>query len=200
MSETSGSGLVSGPSIAALTRRLVETPADFLADPVVEGRGALDVAALVSDLLVAHGGPGLDTPGAAPFRPSDSPEHRNWLRCVAITVWLLHDPFFVGVAPIGTRDLLATGLQDLAAQVPAGDLVADADRREELARRCLAALGYLPEGETEAQAADRLTTLDSSERARVLAATQEAERRAAEVRKAMHEKAAAEAAAKASRE
>jgi hypothetical protein len=84
--------------------------------------------------------------------------------------------------------------------VPARDLVTDPDRREELARRCLRALGLLPGGETAAQAADRLGTLDSVERARVIAATRDAELRAAEVRKAMQAQAAAEAAAKASRE
>ena len=70
----------------------------------------------------------------------------------------------------------------------------------ELARRCVHALGLVPAGETQAQAVDRLNTLDSAERARVVAATLEAERRAEEVRQAMHAKAAAEAAAKASRE
>jgi hypothetical protein len=187
--------------VAALNRRLVDTPEDFTAEPVVAGRGALNVAALVSDLMVAFGASGLDTERAAAFRPPDTAPSRNWLRCVAVATWLLHDRFILAAAPVaGAWEFLTAGLQDMAACVPARDLVTDPDRREELARRCLQALGLLPAGETAAQAADRLATLDSVERVRVLAATREAELRAAEVRKAMQAQAAAEAAAKASRE
>jgi hypothetical protein len=120
---------------------------------------------------------------------------------VLVAAGVLADP---SLTRLGRRDavaaFLASGLQELAATVPSATLVADPDRREELARRCVAALGVVPAGETVAQATDRLNTLDSAERARVLAATREAERRAEEVRQAMHAKAAAEAAAKASRE
>jgi hypothetical protein len=189
------------PDVAALTRRLVDTPGDFLAEPIVAGRGRINVEALVSDLLVALGGPGLGTPGAAAFRPPDSAQTRNWLRCVAVAIWLLHDRSILAAAPVaGAWEFLTAGLQDMAAYVPAGDLVTDPDRREELARRCIRALGSIPNGETAAQAADRLATLDSVERARVLAATRDATLRAAEVREAMQAQAAAEAAAKASRE
>jgi hypothetical protein len=189
------------PDVATLTRRLVDTPGDFLAEPIVAGRGRLNVEALVSDLLVAFGGPGLGTPGAASFRPPDTAQTRNWLRSVAVAVWLLHDRSILAAAPVtGAWEFLTAGLQDMAAHVPAGDLVTDPDRREELARRCLRALGSIPNGETAAQAADRLATLDSVERARVLAATRDATLRAAEVREAMQARAAAEAAAKASRE
>jgi hypothetical protein len=187
--------------VAALNRRLVDTPDDFLAEPIVAGRGRLNIEALVSDLLVAFGGPGLRTPGAAAFRPPDSAQSRNWLRCVAVATWLLHDRSILAAAPVsGAWEFLTAGLQDMAAYVPASDLVTDPDRREELARRCLRALGSIPNGETAAQAADRLATLDSVERARVLAATRDATLRAAEVREAMQAQAAAEAAAKASRE
>ena len=55
-------------------------------------------------------------------------------------------------------------------------------------------------GETLAQATDRLLTLDSGERYRVVAATHSAKERAAAVRAAMQSRAAEEAAAKASRE
>jgi hypothetical protein len=51
---------------------------------------------------------------------------------------------------------------------PAKRLVAGTDRREELARLCLRALGLRPAGETAAQAEDRLATLNSVERRRVL--------------------------------
>jgi len=190
-----------GPTIESLTRRLLDTPGDFLAVPFVEQHGTINVAAVVSDLLMAYGGPSFDTTTAQPFRPAASATARNELSCVLVATWLLHDPWFVGhAATAETYRFLATGLQALAAHVPAAQLVSDPERREELARLTLAALGLVPSGETPAAAADRLATLDSVERARVVAATAEAERRAEAVRQAMHDKAAAEAAAKASRE
>jgi hypothetical protein len=74
--------------------------------------------------------------------------------------------------------------------------VHDADRREEWVRQCLAQLGLRPQGESAAQAADRLTMLDSSERDRVLRATATAERRAREIREAMALKKAQESASR----
>ena len=198
--------MTQGPPIEALTRRLLDTPRELLAEPFGASGGQVVVAAVVSDVLGLHGGPGLDTISAAPFRlPPDpasvTPTAVNRLRCALLASWVLADPALTAFA---RRDevlaFLSSGLAELAATVTSASLVADPDRREELARRCLLALGLTPSGETEAQALDRLNTLDSAERARVLAATREAELRAAEVRQAMHAKAAAEAAAKASRE
>jgi hypothetical protein len=118
---------------------------------------------------------------------------------VAVGAWLLADPA-LRPSPAGAWGLLTDELRRVAEHVSAEALVDDPDHREELARRALRALDLVPAGETEAQAADRLSALDSVERARVLEATRAAEERAAEVRAAMHAKAAAEAAAKASRE
>ena len=95
---------------------------------------------------------------------------------------------------------LGTGLDALAGLVAADLFVTDADRREELARLCLAALDLVPEGETGTQAADRLHALGSVQRNRVIQEMKEKERRAREVRKKMQEKRAREAAAKANRE
>ena len=194
---------VEGPPIEALTRRLIDAPRDVLAEPLGAPGGQVAVAAIVSDLVRMHGGAGFDTVSAAPFRlpPAPDPASVNWLRCVLVASWVLADPSLVAVGrPDAVTAFLARGLQELAATVTSATLVSDADRREELARRCVHALGLLPGGETQAQAIDRLNTLDSAERARVLAATLDAERRAQEVRQAMHAQAAAEAAAKASRE
>jgi hypothetical protein len=75
-------------------------------------------------------------------------------------------------------------------------MVGDPDRREELVRVCLAELGLRPRGETVAQAMDRLNTLDSVERKRVVDQTREAEARARQIREAMARRAAQEAAAR----
>lgn len=192
-----------GPPIEVLTRRLAETPADLLASPAVAaGDPGPQVAAVVSDVLVLLGHPPLRSAEATALRPaSPDPVVRNRLGTVLVAAWALADPWFVADPPDRAATLAVfTSLLDLDTDASAATVVADVDRREELARRALAGLGLVPAGETAAQAADRLATLDSVERARVLAATAEAERRAAAVRQAMHEKAAAEAAAKASRE
>ncbi len=76
----------------------------------------------------------------------------------------------------------------------------DPKRREEIVRSMLATLELLPEGETEAQADDRLTRVSSAQRKRLLAAAREAEARAELVREALAAKAAQEAADKYTRE
>jgi hypothetical protein len=91
---------------------------------------------------------------------------------------------------------LLYGTEDPAALVNARQWVTDPDRREELARLCLNALGLRPAGESRAEARDRLNTVSSVERRRVLHATRAAELRAAEIREAMRKKAAEEAAAR----
>ena len=79
----------------------------------------------------------------------------------------------------------ATGVRGLIIRIP---------------RKAWLVVGVVPAGETEAQAEDRLATLDSTGRARVEAEARAAEERAREVRAAMERQRAAEAAARASRE
>jgi hypothetical protein len=88
----------------------------------------------------------------------------------------------------------------LGAQVASRKFVTDPDRREELARFSLARLGYRPAGETVPQAQDRMTSLSSAERARVLQASRAAEERARSIREALARKAAEESADKFTRE
>ena len=119
-----------------------------------------------------------------------------------ISAWLLHDPWFIEREQYGAPalDFLTSGAAQLAALTHAPQFVADPDRREELARVCLRELGLRPAGETIAQAQDRLATLNSAERARVVRAARQAEERVQAVREAMAKKAAEEAAAQYSRE
>jgi hypothetical protein len=96
--------------------------------------------------------------------------------------------------------LLETDANELAAQIAARKFISDPDRREELARVALARLGFRPAGETMAQSQDRLTTLSSAERSRVMKAAQIAEQRARQIREALARKAAEESADKWTRE
>jgi hypothetical protein len=85
-------------------------------------------------------------------------------------------------------------LNDLATVLRPEAVVTDPDRREEFVRLCLKHLGLRPSGETLAQAADRLTTLDSVERDGVIRKTRDAEARARAIREKMAEEAARAAA------
>ena len=189
-----------GPPAQSLADRLARCPEDFLGPPRAGGAGVVDVAAVVSDLLTALGGDPLGPREAHRYRPPEAPAGvQNRLQVVLVACWLLHDEAIrsrPGLAP-AAAGFLDAGVAGLAGLVPARAFVADPDRRQELARRALDALGLRPAGESEAQAADRLQSLDSVQRARVLAGTRAAALRAEEIREAMRAKAAAEAAARA---
>ncbi len=183
-----------GPILEALTHRLAECPEEFLLPPRVGNSGTISVSAIAHDHLRAMG---IAAPGGI-GATSDT----ACLTLVAITTWLLHAGWFLSRPELASKMqvLLSKSLRPLSEVVQPRMFVTDPDRREELARFCLSELGLRPRGETEAQAKDRLTAIDSLERVRVLRDTQEAEARAQEVRKQMARRAAEEAAAKATRE
>lgn len=190
-----------GPLLEKLTRRLAETPPEFLDTPVTGSVGQIRVDAVVSDLLQDLGGATLAEGDAGAFLTVD-PKRRNLLRLILVGAWLLHDDFFLS-AQKNAKDALAwlaKGLEGVAGLVAADLFVTDPDRREELVRLCLSALGLRPWGESEAQAHDRLSTISSVEREKVIRATRDQMERAKQIRDAMKRKAAEEAAAKATRE
>ena len=107
--------------------------------------------------------------------------------------------------------LYGNSIGEMAALAQAEAFVKDDERREELARLCLKALDFIPQGESEVQAQDRLESISSVERKRLIEAShhvQEAarkrraleEERARKVREEMERKAAEAAAAKGTRE
>jgi hypothetical protein len=190
-----------GPPLARLTHRLAECPADFLSPPRAGGDDGVHVDAVVSDVVAALGGAAVGPEAVAAFAPPASAATRE-LSLVLVASWLLADDWFATAGDLAAAALawLRSGLSALAALVPPDAFVTDPDRREELARLCLAALGLRPEGETRPQAEDRLRTLDSIERARLVRDTREQQERARRLREAMRKKEAEEAAAKVSRE
>src|SRR5262249_4710655 len=159
---------------------------EFLEEPGT----VIDVAAVVSDLSHALGGRFLGARDAESFRAVP-----NRLRVILIASWLLYDSWFRArgdlASPAG--QFLAHGLDAVASLVDPASFVSDPDRREELARLCLRGLGLRPARESEAYAADRLTTLDSVERSRVVNETRAAQERVRQIREAMKKKAAEEA-------
>lgn len=179
-----------GPPLEQLLHRLAECPADFLL-PANE----IDIVALACDHFRAI------------RQPIPNPQQRRALAelphevqtLVSILLWLLRDNWFLSRPELAERTrqlLLAESIAPLSKLVRAEAIINDPDRREELVRLCLKELDLTPEGETEAQAADRLTTLDSVERDLVIRKTRAAEARAREVREAMARKRAEEAAAR----
>jgi hypothetical protein len=186
-----------GPPLESLTRRLSECPAEFLAEPRVSNKGVVNVAAIVADLLHEFGG----EPSVVDLMPFDgkyATQSRNRLRLTLIAAWLLHDRWFTERSGIAEQvlEFLSNGLNELAEHTQAQKIVTDPDRREELARLCLKGLGLRPAGESDVQAQDRLATLNTAERQRVIKATREAEERAQEIRRKMAEEAARRAESK----
>ena len=190
-----------GPILETLTRRLAETPEDFLAEPRIGGSGRVHVAAVAGDLVRLLGQP-LETQDLTRFEGGDPRRERNRLSVTLLVCWLLADEWFrqTKLPPKAVLELLGEGATELGAQVASQKFVTDPDRREELARFSLARLGYRPAGESMAQAQDRLTSLSSVERTRVLRASRAAEERARTIREALARKAAQESADKFTRE
>ena len=197
-----------GPPLEALTRRLSETPGEFLAEPRIGKLGSINVAAVVADLMLDIGAQPLSDAQIGAFTSADPRKDRNRLSLTLITAWLLGDDALkdtLGDASPAERQasllaVLTDNMRELAELTQAPRFVADPDRREELVRFALKGLALRPAGESVAQAQDRLATLNTAERQRVIQAARAAEERARAVREAMARKAAEEAAAKYNRE
>ncbi|MBN1352825.1 hypothetical protein JXJ21_25780 [candidate division KSB1 bacterium] len=191
-----------GPCLEPLLRRLSETPEDFLAEPMIgESNGTVYTAAVVGDLLRMHGY-SIDKDKMIGFAGTDLRRDRNRLSITLLLCSALADDWFIRFKPRleWILNLLMEESSALSSYVTAKKLISDPDRREELARLILSKMGLRPAGETAAQARDRLTTLSSSERARVIQASRIAEARAQKIREALKKKAAEESADKWTRE
>jgi hypothetical protein len=190
-----------GPVLDRLTHRLSECPPSCLLLPRAGKEDGVHVDAVVHDLVVALAGTPPGREALSSFLPS-TPNARRVLSLALIACWLLYDDWFRTAGNLAAPALawLQRGLATLAELVSPELFVRDPDRREELVRLCLSALGLRPAGETEAQADDRLRALDSVERVRLLRDTREQQERARRLREEMRKKEAAEAAAKVTRE
>lgn len=187
-----------GPQLNALTHRLSECPPEFQQQPRQGQSGAVDVAAIVCDHFRAMQS-GEEKSGFVKQVEMIRGFSKSRQQLIAFATWLLHEPWFLEQRRLNAQMwqfLLGEKLGTLAETVRAELMVTDPDRREELVRICLHALGLRPRGETIAQATDRLNTLDSVERNRVVLQTRSAEARARKIREGMTRRAAQEAAAR----
>ena len=196
-----------GPDLFLLLQRLQNCPSEFLLPPVLDGApktysGQIRTDAVVNDLLFALG---LEADGEEiykSFRYSHTQANINYLQLVLITSYLFYDSWFLSAGTYGKKikKLLAEKISDLASIVEAKQFVLDSERREELIRFCLKELNLKPAGETDAHANDRLMSVNSIERKRVIEESKAAQKRAQELREAIARREAEEAASKWNRE
>ncbi|MBM3966291.1 MAG: hypothetical protein FJ308_14690 [Planctomycetes bacterium] len=194
---------IPGPSLDSLIHRLGECPPEFLELTMEESRGTEILIAILGDTFMEYG---EHNPWQAedPFhdqlrhKPTDASvrRHRGLLGVIA---WLLFDEWFQQNASMASRAwpwMRGEEVLELSQLVRPELFTSDMDRREELVRVLLASMDVRPAGETIEQSRDRMATLDSVERSKVVQATKAAERRAREIRKAMAQKAALESASR----
>lgn len=203
-----------GPPLEALIDRLIAIPGEFFifADDPHDSATGICLPALVNDLLLDKGGTPLsdeeisDSLGGniEQKHGKKTVKNINYSGVVSILCYIYEDGFFSGKKGESDRIksfLLSQKLVELSNAVESADeFLKDPDRREEICRRALDALNYYPQGENEKNSADRLLTLDSVERKKILIKTVEAQIRAKEIREAMLRQEAEEAASKMSRE
>lgn len=166
------------------------------------GSGIPVVRAVVRDLFETLTGTSADAPLLDAFAaPVDETRESYYGWTLAAAHVLMHPELARSTADAAAlRKLLLQELAQLSAIVKVNLLDQDEERREELCRRCVRALGQTLAGESAAEADDRLRQVDSIERHEVLKAAEEREARAREVREAMAKKAAEEAVPKVGRE
>ena len=199
-----------GPEITALTHRLAMCPNAFLRPPLMRSKdgsqviGDIHTGAVISDLLIAYGGAELTPDEIESFTMREYAANLRLLQLELISAHLLYDARLrehTDQAGAVREFFLNHNLRPLAEiTVDPRAYVSDPERREELARICLSQMNLLPAGEKLAAARDRLATLDSVERERVIVFSRNAQKRAQELREALARKAAEEAASKMSRE
>jgi hypothetical protein len=197
-----------GPVLQQLMQRLAAIPSSFFV-PFLESiydesmEKKINLPAIISDLVFDLGGDVPSPDSLSDFMTESQAENENYLRLVTICSYLFNDEWFCN-AGIDASKILAfirsKRLYSLANIVDYREFVEDMERREELVRLCLDGIGLYPKGENASLAQDRLTTLDSIERKRIIEKSKIAQRRARELREAMARKRAQEAASKMSRE
>ncbi len=199
----------SGPPLEALIDRLIAIPEEFTGTKKKTGNlvDKINIPAIVNDLLMDNGGTPLSDEEISLYFPAKKDlknENNIYPELVSILCYIFEDRFFTenkDSSELIKSFLLSPQLIELSKTVEkAYEFISDPDRREEICRMALDALNYYPYGENEKNAKDRLLTLDSVERKKILKKTLEAQARAKELREAMLRKEAEEAASKMSRE
>jgi hypothetical protein len=179
-----------GPSLAAMTHRLAECPEDFL-NICDDANGSACVIALLADFFrrFDDNPMRIDDPFVAKLISAKfTVNHQRHLGLLSLALWLFYDPWFSDRKEFAASMwnlLQGDHFQSISQLLKPRTVLSNPDRREELVRVCLSGLDLRPDGETIPQATDRLMSLNSIERERILKETAAAEKRAREVREAM---------------
>jgi hypothetical protein len=174
------------PPLADFLRWLSEMPEAFREQPAGFSNGKVPVRAVLSDLVETLCEESASDDFLQAFEPSgDSIKERNrfaWVLAGCHLLW--HQSFRSDKLP--KEPLQQFFIQELSqlAEVASIDIFfSEEERREELLRRALRALGKELPGESKEVAADRLSQVDSIEKRRLLLAAAAKEKRAEEERK-----------------
>jgi hypothetical protein len=188
---------IEGPPLAAMLHRLLETPQEFL-------NSDTHALAVVHDTITLLTGQPVDAEMMNDFERNAhaGPDGLRQIHCALLVSWLLTDPWFASRLPPEATlwHVLVAVPSTLGDDPHAQDWNSEPERREELVRTLLSELRYRPQGESEAQAQDRLAAVSAVQRRRILAAAAQAEQRDRELRDALAAQAARESADKLTRE
>ena len=120
----------------------------------------------------------------------------NHWRAIHISIWLLSHRNFINSALIEDKlyNFWFEELSEASLYVKFKEWISDDERAEEMVRLLLHCCEIIPDGENQDEAADKLSSLSSADRQKVLKQSYEAHERIMNIKREMAEKKAREAA------
>ncbi|MBU1108760.1 MAG: hypothetical protein KKB51_18940 [Candidatus Riflebacteria bacterium] len=189
--------MIAVPTISELIHHIKRCPPEFLAPPVINGKGEVHTEALANDVIRM-----LSADLTAAKALTLTPDKRSPAELILIQIccWILTHTFFKEIDNRWLNDFLRTQLSAIAPLIKSELWIQDEERAEELARMILKCSGYIPAGETRDESLDRFDSVNTIKRLKVIEESKAAIERAKELRQKMAEKKAREAANVYSRE
>jgi len=180
------------PSISALIHHIKLCPPDFLRQPLQKNSGEIHTEALVNDTwrMLAN-----QPAAASTIRLKADRRPPTELMLIQIVCHVVSHSFFRNLSSSAWfEELVNNGLSEVAPLVKTEQWINDEERAEELARIIMHACRQIPEGETEASAADRFVSVNTVNRLKVIEESRAAIERTRELKRKMAEAKAREAA------
>lgn len=127
--------------------------------------------------------------------PAEFIEDNHW-RAIHISTWLLNHPDFINNPALEDKlyNFWFIELHEASSYVKPNEWISDDERAEEMVRLLLYCCEIMPQGENPDEAADKLSSLSSVQRHKVLKQSYEAHERIMNIKREMAEKKAREAA------
>lgn len=179
-----------------LVTYLRKCPDSFLKPSVFFSKEGIESIALVCDTYRIVGNTFLKRDFNIPADASLKAITDNHWRAIHISAWLLCHSDFRN-APVIEDKLYFFWFEELrnaSAYVKFNDWIADDERAEEMVRLLLNCCEIIPNGENYDEAADKLSSINSADRHKVLKESYEAHERIMNIKREMAEKKAREAA------